>query len=406
MKISKTNQNGRERWRVSWRSSDGTYRRRFFRTQGDAKTWANSEADEKTRMGAVWLNATAQQRMEMAAALERSTSGGYSIREALDAFEKDRGTSGQITVEALVEAVLKAKEAKGIRERSLRALRSSLRAFAQGRESVPASKVTPQDVQSFIGSAKWGARRRRGVLTDLGTAFNHALRMGYVARNPCAAVERPILEATATPVLTPDQTERLFRQTETQDPELLGFLALAAFGGFRTESEVERMTRADVVSALQTGSLTPPVENKTRRRRIVPVLPCLRAWLTAWIPLNVDPCPLNFRWRWQRVREAAGIVPWPQNVLRHSRVSYRLAQTGDEVTTAAEDGHSAAMLHANYKALVTREDAERYFGILPSPAADYGATAAKRRKELKLRGGVERMGSMTRKRWVTPTVSR
>lgn len=41
----------------------------------------------------------------------------------------------------------------------------------------------------------------------------------------------------------------------------------------------------------------------------------------------------------------------------------------NKCTTAAqaakEDGHSEAMLHAHYSALVTPEAAERYFGIMP-----------------------------------------
>ena len=31
----------------------------------------------------------------------------------------------------------------------------------------------------------------------------------------------------------------------------------------------------------------------------------------------------------------------------------------------AEDGHSAAVLHSNYKALVNKDQAEAYFGIFP-----------------------------------------
>lgn len=61
----------------------------------------------------------------------------------------------------------------------------------------------------------------------------------------------------------------------------------------------------------------------------------------------------------------AGLDPWPQNALRHSRVSYRLAQTSNAAQTAIEDGHSEAMLHAHYSALVTPEAAERYFAIRP-----------------------------------------
>ncbi len=110
---------------------------------------------------------------------------------------------------------------------------------------------------------------------------------------------------------------------------------------------------------------TPPTINKTRRRRLVPVSPNLRAWMEKWLSLDVPLAPPGWDNRLLRVRRAAGLDPWPQNVLRHSRVSYRLAQTGNAAQTAIEDGHSEAILHAHYSALVTPEDAARYFGILP-----------------------------------------
>jgi len=42
-------------------------------------------------------------------------------------------------------------------------------------------------------------------------------------------------------------------------------------------------------------------------RRVVPILPCLRAWLDAWIPLGVEPVPINFGRRWRRMKAEAGL---------------------------------------------------------------------------------------------------
>ena len=62
---------------------------------------------------------------------------------------------------------------------------------------------------------------------------------------------------------------------------------------------------------------------------------------------------------------AAGIVPWPQNVLRHSFCSYAVALRGFEWTSAQAD-HSVAMLRRHYWEVVSKEDARRYWEIVPA----------------------------------------
>ena len=56
-------------------------------------------------------------------------------------------------------------------------------------------------------------------------------------------------------------------------------------------------------------------------------------------------------------------VKWPQNVLRHSYCSYSVALHGF-VWTAEQADHSEAMLKKHYREVVTKEDAEKYFGIV------------------------------------------
>lgn len=391
MKLRKVPKHGRQVWRVHFRDTASGNRRpysvRFFQSKTTAEAWIAQRQNEQASLGSAWMAMPAAMRQEVIEAYQLASQSGVSITEAVRAARVSAAHPRPLS--SLIEEVLGAKRAKGLRERSLSALEGTLRAFERANPGVQVDQVDSAMVVAFLGSREWGARRRRGVLTDLGTMFNHAVRIGAITRSPVAAVEKPMVEAKATPVLTPDQAEQLFRTVESREPELIGFLALAAFGGFRTESEVERMKRADVVAALRTGSIAPPVENKTRRRRVVPILPCLRAWLDSWFPLGVEVVPVNFGKRWKRVRRAAGLNPWPQNVLRHSRASYRLAQTGDETLTAAEDGHSAAMLHRHYRALVTKEDAERYFGIMPTPGLNLRALAnaeRERQREAQLAG--------------------
>ena len=67
-----------------------------------------------------------------------------------------------------------------------------------------------------------------------------------------------------------------------------------------------------------------------------------------------------------RVRKAAGLARWPNNGLRHSFASYRLAACHDAPRVASELGHtSPQMLYNTYRELVLPEEAERYWKIVP-----------------------------------------
>src|SRR6516164_11525871 len=58
-------------------------------------------------------------------------------------------------------------------------------------------------------------------------------------------------------------------------------------------------------------------------------------------------------------------IVWKQNCLRHSFCSYAVALKGLEWTSDQAD-HSIAILKRDYREVVTKEDAEKYFSILVS----------------------------------------
>jgi hypothetical protein len=58
-------------------------------------------------------------------------------------------------------------------------------------------------------------------------------------------------------------------------------------------------------------------------------------------------------------------IKWPNNVLRHSFISYRIAivQSADQV--ALEAGNSPSIIFKHYRELTTEEQAEKWFSIMP-----------------------------------------
>src|SRR2546430_2094819 len=65
-----------------------------------------------------------------------------------------------------------------------------------------------------------------------------------------------------------------------------------------------------------------------------------------------------------RLGDRAGI-PWEHNACRNSFITYRVAQSGNIPLTAKEAGNSPRQIEESYLELVSKEDADRWFGIMP-----------------------------------------
>ena len=106
--------------------------------------------------------------------------------------------------------------------------------------------------------------------------------------------------------------------------------------------------------------------SKTRSRRWCRFSTTLRLVAADCEAIRTDRWP-NLRKRHEAARLRAGIKEWPDNCMRHSFVSYRLAATGNAAQTALESGHDQAVLFAHYRELVRPKDAEMFFSIRPAP---------------------------------------
>ena len=68
-------------------------------------------------------------------------------------------------------------------------------------------------------------------------------------------------------------------------------------------------------------------------------------------------------------RAALAPIKLKINALRHSFISYRVAETNDVPKVALEAGNSPAMIFQHYRELVTPEDLLLWFAIVPGKAA-------------------------------------
>ena len=105
---------------------------------------------------------------------------------------------------------------------------------------------------------------------------------------------------------------------------------------------------------------------KTASRRIIPISDNLRQWLE---PLNrtgsVVPDPDLYRQVTALAKKLG--IQWPRNVLRHSYISYRIAEVKSAEQVALEAGNSPAIIFKHYRELATEDEAEKWFSIVPQP---------------------------------------
>jgi integrase len=165
-------------------------------------------------------------------------------------------------------------------------------------------------------------------------------------------------------ILTPEEVSRLLECAKGLSSPTRTLYALAAFAGIRW-GEIARLDWSDI---REKEIVVKATAAKTRSRRVIEISENLRAFLEPCRgssgPLIPEPRRLERTRR--RIQREAGLTPWRSNCLRHSFISYFYALTHDENKTAAQAGNSPEMIFKHYRALTTREEADRYFAVYPA----------------------------------------
>jgi hypothetical protein len=104
---------------------------------------------------------------------------------------------------------------------------------------------------------------------------------------------------------------------------------------------------------------------KTASRRIVPITDNLHQWL---LPLEREGPVVPDQDLYRQVTALARKlgIRWPQNVLRHSYISYRIAIVNSADQVALEAGNSPQVIFKNYRELATEHEAKSWFEIRPN----------------------------------------
>ena len=351
-KITRTENHGKISFVVDARIA-GKGERKFFATRVQAEGYASSARTRRLNEGESVFNDEDLARHGWTVAM--------AIRFALDHLNRQAASA---PVGEVLEKLIAAKTAAGRRAGYCNELRWRLSKFVDFSKGKTVAQVSVQEIEHFLSSLSvapgtWNTYRR-----DLVTLWSYAVKSGLALTNIAQKTERAS-EVDAPPgILSPKQAAAIL--AASVDEDVRAAHAIGFFAGLRV-SEINKLDWSDV--DFKSGHIhVSAATSKTRSRRLVPILPNLVRWLKPIVKGSGKITGANFRRRSAAAKAAAKSTPWPENAMRHSFVSYRLAATGDAAKTALESGHDQAVLFRHYRELVQPKVAKQYFNIRPGKA--------------------------------------
>jgi integrase len=308
-----------------------------------------------------------------AAALEyaeaRKLLDGLSLLDAARFYvgHHGRGIKRKPVREA-VDEMIEAKKVEGVSSLYLADLRYRLGLFAD-RFHCDLVSLTRDDVRGFFHDLALGPRSFNNFICALKTFLTFAEDRDWLSKeaNLLAGVKPRKGKKTPVEIFTPAEMIALLNQAT---PELARCLALGAFAGLRSE-EILRLEWADVLR--RPGFIEIAADKaKTAARRLVPIPDNLARWLE---PSRADDVLIwthtkatYFKNRLKVATEAK--ISYKPNALRHSWITYRLAEIQNVNQVALEAGNSPQMIFRHYRELATPEQARSWFSISPEAATN------------------------------------
>ena len=381
-----TRKNGYPQNNVCWKEG-GRRRTRCFSDIDEAKMVAQQIS---VRLANCWSigDEVTKRDIEILRHCERlAKNHGVSLVAAIEEWDSARKTAPDIplsdavrfyatnrpdllpsrTVVQVVAEYVASLEVKGVSRSYVSSSRLNLQKFA-GKVGGDIADVKVADINKFLmGLKRLSPVSKNSIRTNLVTMFRFAKRQGYLhpdRKTAAELTERFKEPETEIQIFTPEEMERLLHAAHKR---ILPHMAIGAFAGLRS-AEIQRLEWEDF--KWERGHIEIAGRKaKTAARRLAPLPENLKAWLAPWREATGPVVPISdVSGALSDVAVKARIPGgWRQNALRHSFISYRVAETGDVARTALEAGNSPRMISRHYREVVDEEAAKAWFGIIPAP---------------------------------------
>ena len=313
-------------------------------------------------------------------------NGSGTIAEAVRLFLKSHAKElPRITVPDAVKKCLEQALADGKSKVRMHELEHYLNTFSKDM-NIEVGELTPGIVSHYLTAMVASERTKKNARDILGYFCRWLVLHGYLERGTSfvEGVQKYSMKPGEIQIFTPAEIAKLI---EHADDRLLPYLVIGAFAGLRG-AEIQRLDWSEI--DLADGYIEVTAEkSKTDTRRLVPIAPNLAAWLQSCRKKTGPVCPFGnvVNQLMKLVVKINKALPkgtpekskmkWKKNALRHSYISYRVAECGDVARVSDESGNSPAVVRTNYLKRVKPAQATEWFNIMPVPAE-----------------GVEQIGSM------------
>jgi integrase len=381
VKIYKRFKNGYEEFRIAYYDLDGRRKLQSFSSLQAAKDEAAVKATSISTGDFTGLSLSGEDRLCYLRALDvlkplnvplemavmqfveaaKSLNGTGSVVEAARFYAKRHTANAPVrTVKEVCDEMIKAKKADGLSRRHTKDLQNRCEAFANA-HACQISQLTEAEISQWLRALNVSNRTRNNYRMSIVTLIGFAVAQRYISRDLINVedIARAKQQPGTIEIFTPAQIGGLLRAA---DKELLPFVAIGAFAGLRS-SEIQRLNWSQV--DFRGRHITVFGRKGTAGRRIVPFLENLSEWLK---PVAQSEGPVC---RWKNLQrpiadlEKASGIEWKTNALRHSFISYRVAQVQNAAQVALEAGNSPQMIFRHYRELVRPDEALAWFSIEP-----------------------------------------
>ncbi|HXA44638.1 MAG TPA: tyrosine-type recombinase/integrase [Candidatus Angelobacter sp.] len=244
--------------------------------------------------------------------------------------------------------------------------------------------VTTGQLADYLRNQDVSSRSKNNARATIGAFFKFCKERGWLPRDHEGIELVPKFKEKPTDITIYSSWE-VTQFLNHSRPEMVPFLAIGAFAGLRS-AEIERLDWSEVHLADKFIEIK-AAKAKTASRLIVPISTNLAKWLKDHSKDEGRVMPfdnVNKQIGWlvedtnQALKEAAEKdgkdpdkakkVQWKKNALRHSFISYRVAETQDVAKVALEAGNSPQIIFQHYRELVQPKEAKAWFVIKPAPA--------------------------------------
>lgn len=378
------------------------------KTRSDKLAQAAAEAElvreaEKRGDNVVTLaNLTPKERAALAQAIETIRAAGGRVETVADAADFYKSTHLQGAKKTIAEVVAEqlAEIEAGRRPATFMDRRRNLAPLVKDHGGELVAAMGRETARAWIMAANtlsMKAARKRA----LHALFNYAWEKGYVEANPAKKIKVDETSSEEVTILTPGDAAEVLRRAEEHAPRLVPYLAIGLFAGLRPMNELRGVVwERDIVWKAKKIKVTRK-SSKNNRSRLVPISSNLLAWLKA-VPKAQRRGNIFYSRRlldWLTGREpkkdrrikhpgklAAALkkkgrpsrkrfepLSWGQDIMRHTRTSYRLAETKNEPLVAYEGGHTLTIMKRHYaNQTIPDADAKKFWNIMPTKAARKG----------------------------------